>query len=296
MHGNEGSKTGVDSTAIPNRFVVTGANGYLGRNICLALLAEGSRVFALSRSDFSKLPESENLTRITFELGRDNPESLRDVLSDSILIDTAWSNGFNHWDRSHLSQASEHLDFLTRAAALGTKKLVGIGSMHEIGRFDGPFREADPLNPENIYGLSKLALLRGQKHISKVTGVPSLWLRCFYFEGQDQENNSILSKVLRASRNQESLTFDSGVGRFDFIDVAVAGRLIASLSSDPDVIGEINIGSGLQTSIREKIIEFVKANDLDIEIHFDASRDADEPVVGCWPDISNLKRLTSDRQ
>ncbi len=76
-----------------------------------------------------------------------------------------------------------------------------MGSMHEVGYWEGAINEATPCNPLSYYGVSKLALRQLVSILAKNKGVCFQWLRGYYIYGDDVFSQSIFGKIARAARD-----------------------------------------------------------------------------------------------
>ena len=142
------------------RYLVTGANGYLGRGIVRKLLDDGNDVYAVDFSteliDSKAKCFSVNLFTVVdpYEyFGRPD-----------ILIHLAWRNGFVHNDISHIEDLILHMNFFESMLKAGLKRLCVMGSMHEIGFYEGSIDANTSCNPLNLYGIGKNTL----RHITSL--------------------------------------------------------------------------------------------------------------------------------
>lgn len=247
------------------KYVVTGADGYIGRYVVSWLLAKGQDVVVATRrsEEFS----SGGARRVRFNL-RDADSSAFDVLGrPDILINLAWEDGFNHGSSSHFENASVHIKFLRHMLEGGLKHVVGVGSVHEVGYHVGPVDEFTPQRPQHPYGVAKNYVRQVQELLCKEFGAFSQWMRCYYIVGDDDLNKSIFTKLLSASREgKTTFPLNSGELLYDFIDVEELGALIASASSQTKVVGVINACSGEPVSLKSKVIDFVSKHGIEIEL------------------------------
>jgi dTDP-L-rhamnose 4-epimerase len=120
-----------------------------------------------------------------------------------------------------------------------------------------PTKESDPARPASIYAATKL----GQEDLVRITcgslglGYAILRLQNVYGEGQSLNNpyTGILSIFsTRVRREIELPIFEDGEETRDFVHVEdVANAFVAALTSERTPDCEINVGSGLATSVAE---------------------------------------------
>ena len=75
-----------------------------------------------------------------------------------ILVHLAWRDGFKHNADSHMIDLPKHYLFLKKMMDSGVKKVCVMGSMHEVGFYEGSINENTPCNPMSLYGIAKNAL------------------------------------------------------------------------------------------------------------------------------------------
>ncbi|WP_158862743.1 NAD-dependent epimerase/dehydratase family protein [Leifsonia sp. AG29] len=271
--------------------IVTGAGGYVGRHVVVALLDAGHRVTAVVRSAAradldprAEIVEADILApgfNVT-SLAAERPE---------VLVHLAWTDGFVHNAPSHMLNLSAHYALLDGAADWGVERIAGLGTMHEIGYWEGAIDADTPTNPSTLYGISKDALRRALfATVAKKTEVA--WLRCYYIFGDDRRNHSIFTRLLEAVDAGKSVfPFTTGKNRYDFIDVAELGRQIAVAATAEGVTGTINCSTGNPVSLADQVEAFIRDNDLPIELEYGAFPDRPYDSPGVWGDATRIREL-----
>ena len=119
-----------------SRIVVTGAAGYLGPHVVIALLDRGHDVVAAVRPGKGRRPGSSCRSR----RGRPPRRRLRPAAlwgpTPHAVVHLAWQDGFRHNSSAHMSQLSAHFDLLTGLAERGRRAHRRTGH-HARGRVLG---------------------------------------------------------------------------------------------------------------------------------------------------------------
>ena len=184
------------------KILVTGANGYLGRGVVKKLLDTGAEVVA---TDFSVDNIDSRAIRIAGDVfNTENP--YRFFGEPDALLHMAWRDGFVYYSDAHIIDLPKHYSFLNRCIESGIGRIAVIGSMHEIGFYEGSIKEDTPCNPTTPYGISKNALRGLVEMLTAKKGISYQWLRGYYIVGNTSYGNSIFSKIVSAEENGQGIS------------------------------------------------------------------------------------------
>ena len=271
--------------------LITGAGGYVGRHVVTALADLGHHVIATTRPGSRReVDPRAQAIEVDILRGDIDAAAVFGVVPD-VIVHLAWSDGFRHNARSHLEQLSAHFRFLTSMADQGVGHIAALGTMHEIGYWEGAIDETTPSAPLSLYGVAKDALRRGLQ-IDLGDTVVFQWLRCYYIYGDDRNNQSIFRRLLDAvDEGKSTLPFTSGVNKYDFIRVEELGRQIAAVASQSEVSGIINCCSGNPVSLAAQVESFIASNELPITLEYGAFPDRLYDSPGVWGDATVIREL-----
>lgn len=271
------------------KILVTGANGYIGKHVVKWLLENNYSVLAtdicLDKVDSRATKKNLNI----FENSEDFSEIFKNI---DTCIHLAWRNGFVHNSISHLQDISKHYEFLEKISKVGIKNINVIGTMHEIGYWEGEIKEDTPTNPISLYGIAKNSLRQSLKILEKKENIYLKWLRVYYIQGDDRNNNSIFTKILqKEEENETKFPFTTGQNKYDFIDISKLAEMISKASLQTEIKDIINCCSGEPISLKEKVEKFLFENNLKIKLEYGVfpEREYDSPAV--WGNNSKIKYI-----
>ncbi len=279
-----------------DRVLVTGSGGYVGRHVVTALLDRGHEVIATvrpgSRSDVDARATviAADLLDPAFDV-----RTLADTPVDGV-VHLAWQDGFAHNATSHMLQLSDHFRLLEAFTDWGVKRLAVLGTMHEVGYWEGAINAETPTNPLSLYGIAKDALRRAS-FVHLAPRVPLQWLRCYYILGDDLNNQSIFTRILKAAEEgKESFPFTTGRNKYDFIDVGDLGEQIAAVSARADITGIINCSSGEPMTLADRVEAFIAENNLPITLEYGAFPDRPYDSPGVWGDATQILAVMEEQK
>ncbi len=204
------------------RFLVTGANGFIGQYLCAELLRQGQSVRAAVRSASSSIDNTEMAVVGAIDGDTNWADALRDV---DVVIHLA--------ARVHVMKdaaADPLAEFLKvnmqgtanlarQAAASGVKRLVYVSSIKVNGERTTetqPFAESDIPNPQDAYAVSKWRAEQALQRTAQETGLEVAIVRPPLVYGASVKGNFIRLLVavdkgfplpLASVRNRRSLIY-----------------------------------------------------------------------------------------
>lgn len=270
------------------KVLVTGAGGYIGRHVVKYLLDDNMEVIANDFND-ERLDKRAiiNTTNI-FEV--DNPYK---VLGEpDVCIHLAWKDGFVHNSNAHMEYLSDHYKFIDKMLSSGLKQIVVMGSMHEVGYYEGAIDENTPCNPLSLYGIAKDSLRRSSKMLAEKYGALWQWIRAYYIFGDDKYASSIFAKLQQAaSDGKKTFPFTTGKNKYDFIHIEKLAEMISQVALQKEVTGVINCCSGKPVSLAEQVEWYIKENKLDIKLEYGVFPDRAYDSPGVWGNSEKIEKI-----
>lgn len=263
--------------------LITGANGYIGHNLC-ALLKETTpdgRIVGVDRKAASAgtlpldLLEKKDVADLISELRPDYIFHLAGVIYS------------RDWEAHYKGNVETTINILEAVKRGSLKSRVIIpGSAAEYGRIstsDLPITERQTPNPISPYGVAKVWQTTVTRYYA-ANGVDAMTGRIFNVIGKGMpEGLSIgaFAGQLKKIKNSElppKLTVGNLRPRRDFIDVIDACRGLISLAVKGRQGEVYNICSGRSVSMEDVLRKMIVGSGLDIEIVSDPARQKDADI------------------
>ena len=262
------------------RALVTGGRGFLGRALLAQLQEAGAKVVAPARKDYDLLREAE----VARMFADHRPEVVFHLAADVGGI------GYNLANPGRTLYANAMMSALVmeQARLAGVAKFVGAGSVCAYPEHAAvPFRE-DALwdgypEPSNApYGLAKrLMLVQGQAYRAQY-GFNAIYLLIMnlYGPGDHFEPDrshviaALIRRMLEASETgaPELVVWGDGMATREFLYVDDAARALRLAAERYDGGEPVNLGTGVEISIRDLAVLLAVLTGYRGRLVFDASR------------------------
>ncbi len=275
------------------KILVTGANGYLGQGIVKHLLDHENIVVATGRSldHVDKRADRKECDLFTVS------DPYNYFGQPDVLLHLAWRDGFVHYSDAHINDLPKHYSFIKKFSESDVKTIAAIGSMHEIGFFEGSIKEETHCNPITPYGIAKNSLRQLTAMLCKQKGKQFIWLRGYYIVGNSQYGSSIFSKITAAEiEGKKEFPFTHGQNQFDFIDYEDFCEQVARTVGQDEVLGVINICSGYPEKLADRVERFIKDNGYKIKLKYGAFPDRPYDSKAVWGDDQKIKEIIRHKQ
>lgn len=270
------------------KILVTGANGYLGQGIVKELIDAGNEVIATDYQ-INFIDERAKIIKSNiFEI--DNPFCY--FGKPDSLLHLAWRDGFIHYSNVHIEDLSKHYIFIKQIADAGIKHIAVMGSMHEIGFFEGCVNENTPCHPTTPYGIAKNALRDLTQMICKQKDIVFQWLRGYYVVSNSILGSSVFSKIsLAEQKGEKEFPFTLGQNQYDFLDYSEFCHQVVAVITQTQEQGIINICSGKPEKLAYRVEKFIKDNNYKIRLQYGVFPDRPYDSKAVWGNNDKIKKI-----
>ncbi|MBB4009346.1 NAD-dependent epimerase/dehydratase family protein [Allorhizobium taibaishanense] len=235
--------------------LLTGATGFVGKQILRSLLNAGHSVVALVR------PASMGVLD-----GQQPKLRLLEVEDIFALPVDWWAETFQDCDAAiHAAwyvEPGRYLDsprnfqcvtgtlvMAEGAARAELSHFVGLGTCVEYHLPSEHLTVDAPLGPKTLYAAAKLSTYHMLDRYFAGLWTNFSWCRLFYLHGEGEHSSRLVPYLRQKLSLGETAKLSKGTQLRDFMDVADAGRMIAGVI-DSGQCGPINICSGMPVTIR----------------------------------------------
>jgi dTDP-6-deoxy-L-talose 4-dehydrogenase (NAD+) len=250
--------------------LLTGATGFVGRQVLRALGEHGVPVRAVVREGKQNLLENMECVQTvvtTPDLFCEDADWWAKVCKGvDTVIHVAW-----YAEPGQYLQASKNLDCLIGtlrmaqgAAQAKVKRFVGVGTCFEYDLTPGKLFIDTPLRPLTPYAGAKAAAFMSLSQWLPMQDVEFIWCRLFYLHGEGEDSRRLVSYLHSRLEAGDLVELTKGEQIRDFLDVREAGRMIAETAFG-DEMGPVNICSGIPITVRElaeKVADLYGRRDL----------------------------------
>lgn len=241
---------------------MTGGSGFFGQN----LIKELSKSRNLQITCLSRNPQN-NYRNINWVQGDLTDSDLVANLGKQEfrkLYHLAWDglpNRSNEFSELNLNNSKRLIENLVTKNDI---ELNVIGSCLEYGDIKGYVEDKSTPNGKDSFAIAKIQL---NQYISNL-GVPYRWYRPFFVYGLGQHKDALIPSLLRNLKSNTPINIKSISNSHDFVSVSDVVKAIILSSNHNSIMGEVNIGTGVLTTVGDIVSAFYKQFNLTFDMDF----------------------------
>ena len=236
--------------------LLTGATGFVGRQVLRALSEQGAQVRLVVRDE----KQSELVCQVCVESLVLSPDIFVEDASwwakacrgVDIVIHVAW-----YAEPGRYLQSAKNLDCLIGtlqmakgAVQAGVRRFIGVGTCFEYELSSGTLSAETPLQPLTPYAGSKAAVFMALSQCLPQQGLEFAWCRLFYLHGDGEDARRLVPYLRNNLAAGQPVKLTSGKQIRDFLDVREAGQMITATALGHQQ-GAVNICSGIPITVRQ---------------------------------------------
>jgi len=236
--------------------LLTGATGFVGRQLLRALSERGCRVLPVVREgkqgEVARGDAIETIVASPDIFAEDADWWARACRGVDTVIHAAWYAEPGQYLQSPKNQEclSGTLRLADGAVQAKVRRFVGIGTCFEYDLDAGRLSIETPLRPATPYAQAKVDAFKALSATLPRQGVAFAWCRLFYLYGEGEDSRRLVAYVRGRLQAGEPVELSSGSQIRDLLDVREAAGMIADVALGSGE-GPVNICSGKPVTVRE---------------------------------------------
>ena len=244
--------------------IVTGANGFVGSNVCKELCRQGVKVYAVVKDEQENVDNIKNLPDIEIVYcDLDSITTLENKIADrdvDVFYHFAWvgSAGPLRCDEEiQLQNALWTAQALRTADKMNCKKFVNAGSIMEKETYTAVYTQESTPGLPYIYGAGKLIARSICKPIANSLSIDLCWAVITNAYGAGEFSPRFVNSTIRKIIANEPLQFTAATQNYDFIYIDDVAKAFVAIGEYGKANKEYTIGSGNARPLKEFIIETI---------------------------------------
>lgn len=253
-----------------NTVIVTGANGFIGKNLISALLKRGYDVVALDIYFDDILANNKHVQCVNVQ-GKEVSKLKSEIPKGDYecFFHLAWAgtSGQGRADyEMQLNNVKITCDYIKLCCEIGCKRVVYASSINEMETYE--YLQSDDIEPSGgyIYGTGKLAAHLMGETVAKLIGVEFIPVIITNIYGVGEKSARMIYTSIYKLIHKEHCSFTAGYQTYDFIYITDAINSIIAVAEKGRAFNRYYIGSGEPKPLREFLLKMRDIVDPEAEI------------------------------
>lgn len=238
--------------------IVTGANGFIGKQLINELLNRNYKIVALDIRFDDALLNNKNVTCINV-LDKEVLELVSLIHADNYncFFHLAWAgtSGPNRANyEMQLNNVKLACQYVELCSKIGCKRFLYASSINEMETYE--YLQSDDIEPSGgyIYGTGKLAAHLMGETVAKTNNIDFIPVIITNIYGVGEKSARMIYTSIVKLINGEHCSFTEGFQTYDFIYITDAINSIAEVSEKGKPFNRYYIGSGEPKPLREFLL------------------------------------------
>lgn len=268
--------------------IVTGANGFIGKQLVSELVSRNIDVVAIDMRFDDVLLNNKNVVCISCKDKKpfDLENSLKDLKAD-MFFHLAWAGTSGPLRADYnvqLDNVRLACDYVVLASKINCKRFLYASSINEMETYE--YLQSDNAVPGGgyIYGTGKLAAHLMGETVAKLNGVEFIPVIITNIYGAGEKSARLINTSIRQLLNGEHCSFTEGKQTYDFIYISDAIASVVEVAEKGKPFNRYYIGSGNPKPLRDFLLEMKDVVSPDAELGL-----GDLPFNGISLDYSQFK-------
>jgi len=273
-----------------DKVLVLGSSGFIGKNLVDRLRFTGIDTIASSnRADADEMVDLNAVDSIKEIIVKHKPKM---IVNCAGIVENSEKAELNYIFTKNLLSAVVQSE-------VDINRIVIMGSASEYGVVENPklpVSELAALNPDSIYGKSKVKEVRHALALSSEAGISLAVARLFNPIGAGMHHRMLIPRIVNQlstkDKNKKDIYIE--VNRLDalrdYLSIYDAVAAITNILFKDNLRYDVyNVGSGTATSNRELLELIVNAFNLSASVHYLELSNIKEPTYAARADISRME-------
>ena len=233
------------------KILISGASGFVGRNLITALRYLNFEVVALHMFQ----QDQKSLEMQIKHLDKQLEDLAPQIFDVHTFVHLAWMDT-NDWDSSIHQNINKKLSeyLIRRLSSSGIDHVIVAGTCLEYGVSGRNLSESLHAKPKNEYAIAKHALYKNIRIMANKGDFKLSWLRIFFIFGGDQPTSTIYGSLRESIvRGETSFNMSSGQQVRDYLHIDTVCKMIQAVVVSKEEFGVVNICSGRGLTLEKHV-------------------------------------------
>ncbi|HEY6046834.1 MAG TPA: NAD-dependent epimerase/dehydratase family protein [Pyrinomonadaceae bacterium] len=244
------------------RVILTGGSGFVGANLARRLVRDGHELHLFLRPEHSDwrirgIQTDLRAHRVDLHDADRIHQNVAAIRPDWIFNLATYGAYPDQTDERRMVQTNVFgaMNLVNASLQRGCEAFINTGSSSEYGLKDHAPSEDENLAPNSAYAVTKAAATRYCQDVGRTHAANIQTLRLYSVYGPWEEPGRLIPTLISRGVNGElpALANPETARDFVFVDDAVDAYLLAASAGPLEPGGIYNVGTGVQTSLREAV-------------------------------------------